>query len=221
MQLQVVTSLLLLLFNLPTPWIALPVLAIVLREITVSALREWLAGRNLRHVVQVSSVGKAKTAVQMISLALLLLTTPLPVSSIALQRALALSSGGGAWLQSFSGFLSDAHFEIEGLGVSQDMGRRMFSAGVGLFYVSTVLTVYSGGLYVRAAWPVLTSRDKDHDSDDERHTQRGLQPPPPLVQFQQAPLETEDALLSSCPRNNATINDGPGEEEEQPANWQR
>jgi phosphatidylglycerophosphate synthase len=145
----VVTSLLLLLFNLPTAWILLPVLAIILRELTVSALREWLAGRNLRHLVQVSSLGKAKTATQMISLTLLLLILPLPVPILNNIQAVSMT-------QSLLDFAQKTPFAIVGLGISQAAGRALFALGLGLFYVSTLLTVMSGWLYVQAAWPILT-----------------------------------------------------------------
>lgn len=145
------TSLLLLLFNLPTPWIALPVIAIILREISVSALREWLAGRNLRHLVKVSNVGKAKTATQMVSLTLLLLVLPLPVR-IPSHTTLSFSS----WFQNLVSFGQGTKFEVPDLGITQDIGQVLFIVGIGLFYVSTLLSVLSGGLYVKSAWPILT-----------------------------------------------------------------
>lgn len=151
-QLQVATSLLLLLYNLPTPWMALPVTAIILREITVSALREWLSGRQLRHLVQVSSLGKAKTATQMISMAMLLLLLPLPVPILSLQEALTAVSGA----QSIKGFVQASSFEVAALGITPALGAALFKMGLGLFYVSTLLTVLSGVMYVGAAWPVLT-----------------------------------------------------------------
>ena len=56
--------------------VALPTAAIVGREVTVSALREWAAGRGQRSLVAVGSYGKLKTAVQMLSLTLLMLARP-------------------------------------------------------------------------------------------------------------------------------------------------
>ncbi len=44
---------------------------IIGREITVSALREWMAGLGQRTTVAVSMVGKVKTALQMIGLTLM------------------------------------------------------------------------------------------------------------------------------------------------------
>ena len=165
-QLQVVTSLLLLLYNLPTPWIALPVVAIVVRELTVSSLREWLAGRNLRHLVKVSPLGKAKTATQMISMTLLLLMLPLPVPTIAIEEALSTSS----WKESFVNFVQKTSFAgVAGLGITPDAGRLLLLTGVLLFYVSTFLTVLSGGLYVQAAWPVLTHHKKEQEENPPTH----------------------------------------------------
>ncbi|CCG17717.1 CDP-diacylglycerol--glycerol-3-phosphate 3-phosphatidyltransferase [Taylorella equigenitalis] len=49
------------------------VFVIIAREITVSALREWMATRNARDVVAVNSIGKWKTATQMMAIPMLLL----------------------------------------------------------------------------------------------------------------------------------------------------
>lgn len=58
------------------PWIAIPALIIVGREIAVSALREWMAGLGAAHAVAVSWAGKIKTAVQMAAIALMLFAPP-------------------------------------------------------------------------------------------------------------------------------------------------
>jgi CDP-diacylglycerol--glycerol-3-phosphate 3-phosphatidyltransferase/cardiolipin synthase len=57
----------------PTPWLAVPAVVIVGREITISALREWMAELGARAQVAVSVVGKFKTALQMVAIILLLL----------------------------------------------------------------------------------------------------------------------------------------------------
>lgn len=62
--------------------LALIAAIIIGREITVSALREWMAGLGQRTTVAVSMVGKVKTTVQMIGLTLMvwhLETRGLPV----------------------------------------------------------------------------------------------------------------------------------------------
>lgn len=53
--------------------LALPAAVIIGREITVSALREWMAEIGARAQVKVSMAGKVKTALQMISIVLLIL----------------------------------------------------------------------------------------------------------------------------------------------------
>jgi CDP-diacylglycerol--glycerol-3-phosphate 3-phosphatidyltransferase len=61
----------------PTVWLALPAAVIIGREITVSALREWMAELGARSRVAVSWVGKYKTAAQMIALIFMLLREPI------------------------------------------------------------------------------------------------------------------------------------------------
>ncbi|HBL96715.1 MAG TPA: CDP-diacylglycerol--glycerol-3-phosphate 3-phosphatidyltransferase, partial [Psychrobacter sp.] len=56
-----------------TAWLAVPAMVIVSREITVSALREWMAELGNRTSVAVSYVGKLKTTFQMIAITVLLL----------------------------------------------------------------------------------------------------------------------------------------------------
>lgn len=71
-KLMVAAALILLVQADPTPWLAVPAIVIVGREITVSALREWMAELGARAQVAVSKVGKFKTAAQMVAVVLLL-----------------------------------------------------------------------------------------------------------------------------------------------------
>ncbi|MBM7335194.1 MAG: CDP-diacylglycerol--glycerol-3-phosphate 3-phosphatidyltransferase [Alcanivorax sp.] len=57
-------------------WLSVPAMVIVCREITVSALREWMAELGQRARVAVSSVGKIKTVAQMGSITVLLALKP-------------------------------------------------------------------------------------------------------------------------------------------------
>ena len=57
--------------------ILIPALIIVGREITVSALREWMAEMGRRGIVAVSYMGKLKTTLQIISIIFLLWAQPL------------------------------------------------------------------------------------------------------------------------------------------------
>jgi CDP-diacylglycerol--glycerol-3-phosphate 3-phosphatidyltransferase len=56
----------------PTIVMAFAAIVIISREITVSALREWMAELGARTSVAVSTVGKYKTAFQMISISVFL-----------------------------------------------------------------------------------------------------------------------------------------------------
>ncbi|MCZ7599818.1 MAG: CDP-diacylglycerol--glycerol-3-phosphate 3-phosphatidyltransferase [Gammaproteobacteria bacterium] len=70
---------------------------IIGREITISALREWMAGIGARSSVAVGMIGKIKTGVQMVAISMLLYHDPLwglpvfKVGEIALYAAAALT----------------------------------------------------------------------------------------------------------------------------------
>ena len=55
-----------------SPYLAIPAAIIIGREITIASLREWMAEIGQRAKVKVSQLGKWKTSVQMMSIALLL-----------------------------------------------------------------------------------------------------------------------------------------------------
>ena len=74
-KLLVITTLLLVLFDQNTFIIFLPI-CIILREVLVSALREWVAISNLKVLLSksldVDYIGKVKTFIQMFSIGFLL-----------------------------------------------------------------------------------------------------------------------------------------------------
>ena len=76
-KLMVVAAIVLLVELHPHAWMAIPSIIIISRELTVSALREWMSELGNRTAVQVSFIGKAKTAAQMTSLVLLIYQQPL------------------------------------------------------------------------------------------------------------------------------------------------
>lgn len=80
-KLMVATALVMLVY-LDSRWqVALPALIIVGREITISALREWMAELGQRTNVAVSEIGKFKTAMQLVAIGLMLLKgTPMNFS---------------------------------------------------------------------------------------------------------------------------------------------
>jgi CDP-diacylglycerol--glycerol-3-phosphate 3-phosphatidyltransferase/cardiolipin synthase len=72
-KLMVAVALVLLVQADPRVLLVLPAVVIIGREITVSALREWMAEIGARAQVAVSAIGKLKTTAQMVSIILLLL----------------------------------------------------------------------------------------------------------------------------------------------------
>lgn len=75
-KLLVSVALMLLVEVYATPFLTIPALVIVGREIVVSALREWMAELGKRGQVSVSRLGKYKTALQMLSIILFLYLDP-------------------------------------------------------------------------------------------------------------------------------------------------
>jgi CDP-diacylglycerol--glycerol-3-phosphate 3-phosphatidyltransferase len=80
-KLMVAASLILIVDSNPTPysgfWLAIPAIVIIGREITISALREWMAEIGASKKIAVSMMGKVKTTAQMLALVLLLYHEPL------------------------------------------------------------------------------------------------------------------------------------------------
>ena len=76
-KLIVACALVLVLYRQPSLYILIPALIIIGREITVSALREWMAGLGKRKTVAVSFLGKIKTTVQIIAILFLLWYEPI------------------------------------------------------------------------------------------------------------------------------------------------
>ncbi len=70
-KLMVATALIVVLQADPQLWLAMAVMVIIGREITISALREWMAELGSRAEVAVSEIGKFKTAAQMVAISLL------------------------------------------------------------------------------------------------------------------------------------------------------
>jgi len=120
-KLMVAVALVLLVQSDPRAVLALPAAVIIGREITVSALREWMAELGARGRVAVSKVGKFKTTAQMVSIILLILV---------------------------------------------DTRSSIYELGMILLYIAAALTLWSMVLYLRAAWPSLTSSDSPLRGED-------------------------------------------------------
>ncbi|HVV67827.1 MAG TPA: CDP-diacylglycerol--glycerol-3-phosphate 3-phosphatidyltransferase [Gammaproteobacteria bacterium] len=75
-KLAVAVALVLIAGEMGSAYVAIPAAIIVGREIVISGLREWMAEIGKRTSVKVSSIGKFKTVVQMLSLIILVLYKP-------------------------------------------------------------------------------------------------------------------------------------------------
>lgn len=75
-KLMVASCLLLLTESYASLWILLPSAIIIAREIYVSAIREWMAGKSLSNLVQVTFIAKCKTTAQMTAIVCLLYAAP-------------------------------------------------------------------------------------------------------------------------------------------------
>ena len=71
-KLMVAAALILIVQADPQYWIAFAAVVIIGREITISALREWMAELGARTTVAVSEIGKFKTASQMLAITLMI-----------------------------------------------------------------------------------------------------------------------------------------------------
>jgi len=111
-KLLVAVCLVMLLHADPDPYLAAMVTVIIGREITVSALREWMAELGQRTSVAVSWVGKLKTVFQMVAIGAMIWQMPM-------------------W------------------------GLPIYQLGFFLLFVSSVLTLWSMVVYLRAAWPMM------------------------------------------------------------------
>ncbi|HHZ88316.1 MAG TPA: CDP-diacylglycerol--glycerol-3-phosphate 3-phosphatidyltransferase [Chromatiaceae bacterium] len=102
-KLMVAVALILLVEANPWPGLAIPAAIIIGREITVSALREWMAEMGERGTVKVSMIGKFKTSAQMIAILFLLYRDPLLGLSVETIGYVALYVS--AWLTVWSMFV--------------------------------------------------------------------------------------------------------------------
>ncbi len=101
----------------PTWYMAVTGAVIVGREITISALREWMAEIGQRTHVRVRGMGKFKTALQMVAIIILLL-----------QHRYA--------------------------------GRPLYEFGQYLLMIAAAITLWSGFVYLRAAWPLMRAEGR-------------------------------------------------------------
>ena len=128
-KLIVATALVLLVQAIPSVWMAIAAAVIIGREITVSALREWMAQIGDRSRVAVSMLGKVKTTAQMLALLLLLYRDPLfglPVRDIGLGL---LGVAAVLTLWSMCSYLAAAWPSMRRPATPKSRGRRLDAVG--------------------------------------------------------------------------------------------
>ena len=107
-KLMVVVALVMLVEAKPTPWMTIPAIIIIGREIAVSALREWMTALGNSASVAVNMFGKIKTTAQMTALILLLFHEPLWFIPTELLGYIALYIAAGLTLWSMGVYLRSA-----------------------------------------------------------------------------------------------------------------
>jgi CDP-diacylglycerol--glycerol-3-phosphate 3-phosphatidyltransferase/cardiolipin synthase len=104
---------------------------IIGREITISALREWMAKIGAAKNVAVSMIGKIKTTAQMIAIVILLLGAPATLPGWSLLKPVF-----GTLLVTF-------------------VATWLPLTGTLLLWIAALLTLWSMGYYLRRAWPEI------------------------------------------------------------------
>ena len=123
--------------------VAIPAAVIMAREVGVSALREWMAQQGKRDSVKVGMQGKVKAALTMVSLSLMLLVPGnVGLEDVAWTKYLGPLGVGGTMEAS------------QGAGVPWMLGPSLL-----MLFASAVITITSGSVYFKAAWPVLLGKE--------------------------------------------------------------
>ena len=126
--------------------VAIPSSIILAREVSVSALREWMAQRGKRDSVKVGMQGKVKAALTMVSLTLLLLVPEgVGLESVGWCKMLGSIGVGGA---------GNAVEGVSYAGLPWLLGPSLL-----MLFASAMVTVTSGSVYFRAAAPALLGKE--------------------------------------------------------------
>jgi CDP-diacylglycerol--glycerol-3-phosphate 3-phosphatidyltransferase len=129
---MVTTILILLQSKISTWWFTSGVALTICREIAVSALREWMAEKQLRNSVQVGLFGKLKTASQMISTIFLLLAYT-PLSSTEVPK-------------------SFAEYGLQFISLPTSV---ILNTGIISFFISLILSILSASQYFFSAFSII------------------------------------------------------------------
>lgn len=135
-------------FSGMNPWILMPSVFIIFREVFVSGLREFLG--DSAGLLKVTALAKWKTTMQMVAIAILF-------AKGAFEHYL-IDRSMGMDIATQSGILSGDIEDLLGLR-NLELGLEIsWYAGVGTLWLAMALTVVSGADYFRKALPYL----RDH-----------------------------------------------------------
>lgn len=132
--------------------VALPTAVIVCREVSVSALREWMGQRGERAAVAVGYAGKVKTAAQMLALQLLLFTDYLSISVTSAVQCPA-----------FGSFFTTPLYAVVGVATAFKTSvciAPLRMVGLVLLYVAALLSCTSAMGYFEIAWATLLREER-------------------------------------------------------------
>lgn len=139
----IITAAVIMALNGLNPWIMVPLLLILLREVLVSGLREYLGDVKL----DVTRIAKWKTTAQMVALALLLAAG----GFASVHDGWRLALGPEIYAGIAAGDIADGI----GLGRTVFLENATFALGLLTLWIAAVLTVLSGADYMRKAVPYL------------------------------------------------------------------
>ena len=132
-------------FSGMNPWILLPATLIIFREVFVSGLREFLG--ETAGLLAVTKVAKWKTTVQMFAISVLFAKGAF--EHYLIERSVGMDD---ATFDAIMDGVADDPLGLRGLALGWDI---CWYGGIGLLWITMVLTVISGADYFRKAIPYL------------------------------------------------------------------
>lgn len=137
-------------FSGMNPWVLLPSTLIMFREVFVSGLREYLG--DTAGLLKVTSLAKWKTTAQMTAISVLFAT--------GLFQHEFLSRTSGMDNETLTAIMTGASDDPLGLIWFAGAANATFKIGVALLWAATLLTLLTGGDYLRKAMPFLRDETK-------------------------------------------------------------
>jgi len=132
-------------FSGMNPWILMPAVLIIFREVFVSGLREFLG--DTAGTLKVTVLAKWKTTLQMVAIAILFAKGAF--EHYLIERSMGMDQ------DTQTGILAGDIEDLLGLRNLESGLEISWYAGVGFLWLAMVLTVLSGADYLRKAMPYL------------------------------------------------------------------